>query len=518
MDISHIGHTTVHTPVRDIHLKNILHIPQAQKNLISVHRLASDNFAFLEFHPNFFVIKDQATRNTILKGRCHKGLYPLPAAQKKQAFGATKLSFAKWHSRLGHPSFPIVKQIIHSNKLPCLDESSNESVCNACQQAKSHQLPYPKSTSVSTVPLELIFSDVWGPASESVGRKQYYVSFIDDFSKYTWIYPLKYKSEVFQKFKEFQARVERLFDRKIISMQTDWGGEYQRLNSFFSQIGIIHQVPCPHAHQQNGSAERKHRHIVEIGLALLAHASMPLKFWDEAFLAAVYLINRMPSKTIQNSTPLECLFKQKPDYSSLRTFGCACWPNLRPYNTRKLEFRSKQCVFLGFSDMHKGFKCLEVATGRVYISRNVIFDENIFLFASLHPNAGARLRSEVTNLSPDLFPSFFGSGGVQSGVHVTNDPANVTNNFVEENSYRNPILYQIQRMEYQRALAALSTRQINLAFRMSLRLNWSCRRSLLPVNPSKPRPCPQRPCLPLRGAGRRRRQLLILLLIPRLPM
>jgi hypothetical protein len=80
MDISHIGHTTVHTPVRDIHLKNILHIPQAQKNLISVHRLASDNFAFLEFHPNFFVIKDQATRNTILKGRCHKGLYPLPAA------------------------------------------------------------------------------------------------------------------------------------------------------------------------------------------------------------------------------------------------------------------------------------------------------------------------------------------------------------------------------------------------------------------------------------------------------
>jgi histone deacetylase 1/2 len=52
-------------------------------------------------------------------------------------------------------------------------------------------------------------------------------------------------------------------------MQTDWGGEYQKLNSFFNKIGIIHRVSCPHAHQQNGAAERKHRHIVEVGLSLL---------------------------------------------------------------------------------------------------------------------------------------------------------------------------------------------------------------------------------------------------------
>jgi hypothetical protein len=161
MDINHIGHTTIHTPNRDIHLKNVLYVPRAQKNLISIQCLASDNYAFLEFHPNFFVIKDQATRNTILKGRCHKGLYPLPVSLAKQAFGAAKLSFARWHSRLGHPFIPIVRQIIRSNDLPCLEESNNESVCNACQQAKSHQLPYPKSTSVSTVPLEL-FSQMCG--------------------------------------------------------------------------------------------------------------------------------------------------------------------------------------------------------------------------------------------------------------------------------------------------------------------------------------------------------------------
>jgi hypothetical protein len=89
---------------------------------------------------------------------------------------------------------------------------------------------------------------------------------------------IKYCSEVFSKFQEFQILVERLFNKKIIAIQIDWGGGYQKLNSFFSKIGITQLVSCPHAHQQNGVAERKHRHIVEIGLSSLARASMSLKF------------------------------------------------------------------------------------------------------------------------------------------------------------------------------------------------------------------------------------------------
>jgi hypothetical protein len=84
-----------------------------------------------------------------------------------------------------------------------------------------------------------------------------------------------------------------------------------------------------------------HRHIVKTGLSLLAHASMPLKFWDEAFLTTTYLINRLPSKVSHDLTPLECLFEHRPDYSFLRTFGCAYWPHLHPYNTHKVQFRSK---------------------------------------------------------------------------------------------------------------------------------------------------------------------------------
>jgi histone deacetylase 1/2 len=186
-------------------------------------------------------------------------------------------SSSTWHRRLGHPSSFVVQQVLRRNKIDYTPESTPY-VCDSCQLAKIHQLPYPISISRSTVPLEQVFSDVWGPAPLSVGKHQYYVSFIDDFSKFTWIYLLKKCSDVYQAFLNFQQYVERKFDRKIVTMQTDWGGEYEKLNSFFQKAGIIHHVSCPHAHQQNGSAERKHRHIFEVGLALLANASMPLKY------------------------------------------------------------------------------------------------------------------------------------------------------------------------------------------------------------------------------------------------
>jgi hypothetical protein len=192
-------------------------------------------------------------------------------------FSGIKISVDRWHNRLGHPSRDIVRRVISKNNLPCATfDSSSHHVCDACACAKAHQLPYQISSSRSSVPLELIFSDVWGPAIESFARKSYYVTFIDDYSKFTWIYLLRHKSEVSKYFLEFQALVERLFNRKILAVQSDWGGEYERLNSHFRSVGISHQVSCPHTHQQNGAAERKHRHIVEMGLALLAHACMPL--------------------------------------------------------------------------------------------------------------------------------------------------------------------------------------------------------------------------------------------------
>ena len=243
--------------------------------------------------------------------------------------------------------------MLHRHELPVVSNKSAETICDACQQGKSHQLPFSESSRVVKHPLELVFSDVWGHAQTSVSGHNYYVSFIDAYSRFTWLYLIKRKSDVFDVFIHFQAHVERLLKHKIIHVQSDWGGEYHNLNSFFNKLGISHRVSCPHTHQQNGAAERKHRHLVETGLTLLAHASVPFRFWSDAFSTAFFLINRTPTRVLNMKTPIEVLLNEQPDYTFLKVFGCACWPHLRPYNKRKLEFRSKKCVFLGYSSIHK---------------------------------------------------------------------------------------------------------------------------------------------------------------------
>jgi hypothetical protein len=126
---------------------------------------------------------------------------------------------------------------------------SSESICDVCLRAKAHQLPFSQSSSQSNAPLELVYSDVWGHAVDSFDNTKYYVSFIDDFNKFLWLYLIHHKDEVFKFFKEFQTLVEHIFNHKIIAMHTDWGGEYERLNTFFHLIGISHHVSCPHTHQ-----------------------------------------------------------------------------------------------------------------------------------------------------------------------------------------------------------------------------------------------------------------------------
>jgi hypothetical protein len=134
-----------------------------QKNIMYVHHFALDNNVFFEIHPWFFLIKDHDTRTTLLKGRCHDGLYHIPASYPvKLVFGFNKPSIIRWHDHLGYPSFQIVQRILREFSLPFEQESNKDSVCGPCQQAKSHQLPYPKYTSVFSHPLELIFSNVWG--------------------------------------------------------------------------------------------------------------------------------------------------------------------------------------------------------------------------------------------------------------------------------------------------------------------------------------------------------------------
>lgn len=222
--------------------------------------------------------------------------------------------------------------------------------CTTCQLAKSHKLPFVMSNSRAMKPFDLIHSDLWGPSPiSSITSVKYFRLFIDDNTRFTWLYLLNTKDETFSYFLKFKNLVETQFNSKIKAVQTDWGGEYRPIKPFLENLGILHRHPCPYTPEQNGRVERKNRDVVEKGLSVLAHSRVPLAYWPYAFQTAAYLINRLPTPVLHNQTPFELLYQKPPSYNSIRVFGCACFPFLRPLNKHKLQFRSLECVLLGFS-------------------------------------------------------------------------------------------------------------------------------------------------------------------------
>jgi len=196
--------------------------------------------------------------------------------------------------------------------------------------------------------------DIWAPSfvNDSNGCR-YYITFLDIFSKFTWIYLIQNKSQVV--FKRFKTFVENQTGCKIRSVQYDNAKEFLAFTSCFTEHDIHHRLICHHTHQQNGSIERKHRHITESGLALLVGSLLPLTFWGEAFVLFVHIINVLPALVLQNLSPYEILFKKKPDYNFYKVFGCACYSLLRPYHSKKFNFHSSLCLFLGYSFNYKGY-------------------------------------------------------------------------------------------------------------------------------------------------------------------
>ncbi|KAE8709757.1 Protein farnesyltransferase/geranylgeranyltransferase type-1 subunit alpha [Hibiscus syriacus] len=169
----------------------------------------------------------------------------------------------------------------------------------------------------------------------------------DDYSRTTWVFLMREKSEVESLFKSFYQKVETQFDTKIKILRSDNGSEYlnKTLGYFFKEKGIVHLTSCVNTPQQNGVAERKNRHLLEVTRSLMFAANAPKYLWGEALLTATYLINRMPSKTLDFKIPTKVLFQLYPHFKHLnsslspRVFGCTTFVHI--HNRGKLDPRNK---------------------------------------------------------------------------------------------------------------------------------------------------------------------------------
>ncbi|KAJ9557254.1 hypothetical protein OSB04_011868 [Centaurea solstitialis] len=325
-----------------LQLKNVLVSDKIIKNLISVRRFTVDNFVSVEFDPFGFTIKDfQIGR---LLQRCdsdHHDLYPVLPSSPLSALASANVavSFDTWHRRLGHPG-------------------------------KHCRLPFSASSTKTSRVFELIHFDLWTSPVSSLSGFKYYVLFLDDFSHFLWVFPLRAKSEVFAIFKTFRTYVLNQFKTDIQIFQCDNGREFnnQPFLDFFETHGIKIRFSSPYTSPQNGKAERTIRTINNTLRTSLIQASLPPTFWVEALLSSVHTFNLLPSTTIQYKTPFEVLFGFFPTYSHLRVFGCLCYPNTSPTSAHKLAPRSSACVYLDPNTDHRGYRCLDLITQKVIIS------------------------------------------------------------------------------------------------------------------------------------------------------
>ena len=261
-------------------------------------------------------------------------------------------------------------------KLKVSQNSSAHSLCEACQLGKVHKQHFSTTETKTKSVLELIHTDLW-EHSPTVSRNdyKYYISFIDDYNRYTWIYLLKLKSEAFEVSSclNFKWKINSILKSRCCNLIGRGGGEYRVFTDFLIKMRFILDT---HVHTLI-KIVRKHRYIVELRLTFLVQANLPFKFWWDAVHTNVYHINRLPTPILNFSSPYEKLLNHKPDYSFLTCFGCLCYPYLRDFNKHKFDFHTSKCIFIGYSASHKGYKCL-TSSGQVYILRHVTFDEIVF--------------------------------------------------------------------------------------------------------------------------------------------
>ena len=267
LPINLIGNTTLPTKYQNLILKDVLHVPKIAMNLLSVHKFCLHNNFSCHFDANELKIQDIPTRRLLYRGLSENGVYPIysknflkptvfQSISLSQPSQSTQLScfptalhvnkvnkWLMWHHRLGHPSNKVLTTALSSVDASCiLPISDSITHCKHCLNGKMQQLPFDKSNFKASKPLELIHSDVWGPTpTTSISDFQFYVLFVYDYPKFTWLFLLKFKSDVFEVFKYFKATVENQLDSKIKILRTNRGGEFtsNMFKRFCSSNGII---------------------------------------------------------------------------------------------------------------------------------------------------------------------------------------------------------------------------------------------------------------------------------------
>lgn len=376
-----------------VQLRNVQHVPSIQKNPVSGSLLCKDGFK-LVFESNKVIVSKYG--QFIGKGYECGGLFRLSLSDfcNKVVNSVNSINNESnvWHSRLCHINFGCMTRLANLSLIPKITVAKS-SKCQACVQAKQPRKPHKTAEERNLAPLELIHSDLCEMNGVlTKGGKRYFMSFIDDATRFCYVYLLKSKDEALHYFKIYKAEVENQLEKKIKRLRSDHGGEYfsSEFNSFCEEHGIVHERTPPYSPQSNGVAERKNCTLTDLVNAMLDTAGLSKAWWGEALLTSCHVLNRVPTKD-KEVTTYELWEKKRLILSYLRTWGCLAKFNVPITKKRKLGPKTVDCVFLGYALRSVGNRFLvvnsgipDMSVGTIMESRDATFFEDIFPMRDMH--------------------------------------------------------------------------------------------------------------------------------------
>lgn len=354
----------------NVKVDNVLYVPELCANLLSVSAMMKKGLR-IEFGKTECIIrgengKIQATARLV------DGMFKLNMDEHRAFAAKDGSNTALWHRRLGHAGISTMQHMKS-------DWADGNKSCETCVLGKHAREPFGESSSKSQRALELVHTDVCGPMKEgSLLSSKYFVTFIDDFSRRVVVFCIEKKSDVYEVFKQFKSQSETETGLKLKTLRSDNGKEFcnDAMKTYLREAGIQHQTTAPYTPEQNGVSERMNRTLVEKASCMMFDAKLPLKFWAQAIVTAAYIINRIPTRSCKKSP--EEIWSMKPqDLSHLRVFGCRAMMHIPKMKRTKFQPKSTPCIFVGYSSTTKGYTLYNTATGKISVSRDVKFFEDL---------------------------------------------------------------------------------------------------------------------------------------------
>ena len=377
------------TSGKEVKLHNVLYVPDIRKNLISGTLLSMHGFKMV-FESQKIVLSKHGMY--VGKGYVKNGMWKMNtiavksnAGNKKQKSSVYMLESSNlWHGRLGHVNYDTLRRLINLDHIPAFHIDFKHK-CEICVEAKLTRSSF-HTIERNTEPLALIHSDVCDlKFVQTRGGNKYFITFIDDSTKYCYVYLLKSKDEAVEKFNLYKQEVENQLNKKIKKVRSDRGGEYvEPFGEFCARNGIIHEVTPPYSPQSNGVAERKNRTLKDMVNAMLISSGLSQNMWGEAILTANYLLNKVPRKK-EDKTPYELWKGRKPSYKYLKVWGCLAKVLIPTPKKMKIGPKTVDCIFIGYAQNSNAYRFLvyesknpDIHKNTIMESRNASFFEHIF--------------------------------------------------------------------------------------------------------------------------------------------